>query len=65
MAKLYLGANKIFDSTETAEQIANKVDKVSGKQLSTEDYTTADKNAVSSMSSHLSNTSNPHQVTKS
>ena len=38
-----VGAVKNYVATQVAAGVANKVDKVAGKQLSTEDYTTAEK----------------------
>lgn len=78
----------ISNATQTA--LNDKVDKIIGKQLSTEDYTTAEKSKLFSITeifttalksiydgaaswvstngstvvTHLSNTSNPHNVTK-
>lgn len=37
-------------STATQTALSNKVDKVAGKQLSTEDYTTAEKDKLASLS---------------
>ena len=45
-------------------KLGNKVDKVDGKGLSTNDYTTNDKNNLSSAVSHISNKNNPHSITK-
>jgi hypothetical protein len=76
MSKLYLGGKKIFDSADIDASLATKVDKVSGKQLSTEDYTTAEKEKLESLfnyddtsvksliNTHKEDTTNPHQVTK-
>jgi hypothetical protein len=76
MGKLYLGGKKIFDSADIDAQVATKVDKVSGKQLSTEDYTTAEKEKLESLynyddssikaliNTHKEDTTNPHSVTK-
>ena len=50
--------------TRVDEAIGKKVDKVDGKGLSTNDYTTEDKNIVNRANTHMSNTSNPHNVTK-
>lgn len=38
--------------TSYANEIANKVDKVSGKGLSTEDYTTAEKTKLAGLSNY-------------
>ena len=65
----------IYELAEAAEKheelltrvdtaIGQKVDKVEGKGLSTNDYTTEDKNIVNNASSHMSNNNNPHNVTK-
>ena len=65
----------IYELAEAAEKheelltrvdaaIGQKVDKVEGKGLSTNDYTTEDKNIVNNASSHVSNNNNPHNVTK-
>ena len=51
--------------------LSNKVDKVVGKGLSTNDYTTAEKNKLAGLSNydstnvdaHMANVSNPHSVT--
>ena len=45
--------------------IGNKVDKVSGKGLSTNDLTAALKSNYDTAYSHVSNTNNPHEVTLS
>ena len=50
--------------TRVDSAIGKKVDKVDGKGLSTNDYTTEDKNIVNRANTHMSNTSNPHNVTK-
>ena len=46
-----------------------KVDKIDGKELSTNDFTDADKDQISTnqtdISSHVANKNNPHEVTKS
>lgn len=41
--------------TNTDSLLSNKVDKVSGKQLSTEDYTTAEKNKLSTVEENANN----------
>ena len=45
-------------------KLGSKVDKVDGKGLSTNDYTTEDKQNLNNAVSHMSNTNNPHSVTK-
>lgn len=81
----------LSSQTDLNNALNNKVDKVVGKGLSTEDYSTAEKNKLASITeifttalktaydstvtwistngtnliNHLSNTSNPHAVTKS
>jgi hypothetical protein len=66
-----------YTKTQDDTLLADKVDKVTGKGLSTEDYTTAEKNklfalnsanyepADANIQSHIGSTSNPHSVTKS
>lgn len=44
------------DITELKGMINNKVDKVSGKQLSTNDYTTAEKQKLASIATNANNT---------
>lgn len=51
-------------STQIETAIANKVDKVSGKGLSTNDLTATLKSNYDAAYTHTSNTSNPHGVTK-
>ena len=46
-------------STATQNALNNKVDKVAGKQLSTEDYTTAEKNKLSNLSDYIKPASEP------
>ena len=46
-------------STATQTALNSKVDKVSGKQLSTEDYTTADKNKLAGLSNYIKPASEP------
>lgn len=41
--------------TNAVSLLSNKVDKVSGKQLSTEDYTTAEKNKLSTVEENANN----------
>lgn len=78
-----------FDNSANVTALSNRVDKVAGKGLSSEDYTTTEKNKLASITeifttalktaydssvtwistnganliSHLTNTSNPHNVT--
>lgn len=44
-----------YDKTVADSLLSNKVDKVSGKQLSTEDYTTAEKNKLSTVEENANN----------
>jgi hypothetical protein len=65
------------NSSDVTTSLSGKVDKVSGKGLSTEDYTTAEKSKLSALNSadyepansniqsHIGSISNPHSVTKS
>lgn len=81
----------LWSATKIDDLLDDKVDKISGKGLSQEDYTTTEKNKLASITAifttglksaydgavtwistngtnllnHLSNTSNPHSVTKS
>lgn len=48
-------------STAVSAALSDKVDKVTGKGLSTNDFTNAEK---TKLDSHVADTSNPHQVTK-
>jgi hypothetical protein len=47
---------QVFDPTSINNSLAGKVDKVSGKQLSTEDYSTADKTKLSGVSTGATKT---------
>lgn len=54
--------NKIAECAKTSEvtsELAKKVDSVNGKQLSTEDYTTTDKNKLAGIESGANNYSLP------
>ena len=51
-----------YNKTETETLLSNKVDKVAGKGLSTNDFTNTFKQAYDG---HLASTSNPHNVTAS
>lgn len=44
--------DKYYTESEMDTKLGNKVDKVSGKQLSTEDYTTAEKNKLAGLSNY-------------
>ena len=58
------------DTTYVDTELAKKVDKVSGKQLSTNDYTTAEKNKLAGIEDNANNYvhpgsgTNPHGTTK-
>ena len=51
-----LTVNGTFTNTALNNTIANKVDKVSGKQLSTNDYTTAEKNKLAGIAAGANST---------
>ena len=61
--------NDNWDTLDT--EVNNKTDKIAGKGLSTNDYTTAEKNKLAGLSNydstnvdaHMANVSNPHSVT--
>ncbi len=44
-----------YDDTEIRKEISKKVDKVEGKELSSNDYTTEDKNKVAKISNDIAN----------
>lgn len=46
---------KVWSSDKVSSELANKVDVVSGKQLSTEDYTTAEKTKLSGIEDNANN----------
>lgn len=52
------GSAKLYSIDKTLNLLSNKVDKVAGKQLSTEDYTTAEKNKLSNTTIVSSSTTN-------
>ena len=52
----YLGKDKLKTVlTKVKEKLAGKVDKVSGKQLSTNDYTTTEKNKLAGIAAGANN----------
>lgn len=56
----YLGKDKLKTVlTKVKEKLAGKVDKVSGKQLSTNDYTTTEKNKLAGIAAGANNYSHP------
>ena len=56
----YLGKDKLKTVlTKVKEKLASKVDKVSGKQLSTNDYTTTEKNKLAGIAAGANNYSHP------
>lgn len=56
----YLGKDKLKTVlTKVKEKLADKVDKVSGKQLSTNDYTTTEKNKLAGIAAGANNYSHP------
>lgn len=57
-------ATKEYAVEQAAAAVENKVDKVDGKGLSTNDLTAALKSNYDAAYTHTSNTSNPHSVTK-
>ncbi|QQO98146.1 tail protein [Maribacter phage Molly_5] len=61
----YLDNLSVADIQNLQPALDNKVDKVAGKGLSTNDFTVAYRNEVDSNTSHRSRTDNPHGVSKS
>ena len=56
-------SNKVVEITTTTVDISNKVDKVEGKGLSTNDYTTAEKNKLAGIADNANNYSLPAATT--